>query len=227
MGLPLPLESCTYTHCTARKHTMKNCWEIFLEKGPQKAEQWLLPDLKGWDRANEGSRNISTIAIVQRKEYFVPQMLGSQSSSHSQPGAGPREPLAHLSPGLWYLPGDRNGLWMVPWVGPAWQGPWLSKEGLWGAGHQHCCGVAGQRLTASVGWWVILDPRQGRGSGGRPPGTVYRGGSQASGSGPGSAMIHETRVDAGYALFHNRFLTSVFYLGQNVYLTRMETQIDL
>lgn len=43
-----------------------------LEKGPQKAKQWLLPDLKGWDRANEGSRNIFTITAVNRKQYFVP-----------------------------------------------------------------------------------------------------------------------------------------------------------
>lgn len=52
--------------------TLKNYWEVFSEKGPQRAEQWLLPDLKGWDRANEGSRNICTIAIVNRKQFYVP-----------------------------------------------------------------------------------------------------------------------------------------------------------
>lgn len=67
-------------------------------------------------RANEGCRNISTTAIVQKKQYFVPQMLGSRSSSHCQPGAGPWEPLPHLSPGLRYFPGDRNGLWPRGWA---------------------------------------------------------------------------------------------------------------
>lgn len=60
-------------------------------------------------------------------------MLGSQSSSHSQPGAGPWEALAHLQP--WAL--------APPW-GQEWiMDPWQNKKGLQGAGDQHCHAEAG------------------------------------------------------------------------------------
>lgn len=114
---------------------------------------------------------------------------------------------------------------MVPWVSPAWQGPWPSKEGPLGAGGQHCCGVAEARVDSLSG--LMCDPGPWAGQGKQweasRDSTVYGGGSQVPVSGSGSAMIKETKVDAGYVLFYTCILTSVFYPGQNVYLTRTET----
>ncbi|KAK4823432.1 hypothetical protein QYF61_002118 [Mycteria americana] len=51
------------------------------------------------------------------------------------------------APGIGHVSGDgvgmRLGQDMVPWVGPAQQGPWLGKGGPWGAGDRHCCNVSG------------------------------------------------------------------------------------
>lgn len=32
---------------------------------------------------------------------------------------------------------------MGPWVGLAWQAPWLGREELWGTEEDPCCGIAG------------------------------------------------------------------------------------
>lgn len=52
---------------------------------------------------------------------------------------------------------------MVPWVGPAWQGPWPSKEGPLGAGGQHCCGVAEAWVDSLSG--LMCDPGPWAGQG--------------------------------------------------------------
>ena len=58
--------------------------------------------------------------------------------------------------GIWHLSGDRlrPGQAVGLWVGPAWQGPWLGRAGLWRGGDQHCCGIAGAGTNgpSTVGW---------------------------------------------------------------------------
>lgn len=89
-------------------------------------------------------------------------MLVSQSSSHSQPGAGPWEPLAQLQPWALARPWGQERI-MVPWVSPAWQGPWPSKEGPLGAGGQPCCGVAEARVDSLSGLMCHPGPWAGQG----------------------------------------------------------------
>lgn len=69
------------------------------------------------------------------------------------------------APGMGHLPGDKVELRLGQdrdlWVGWTWQGPWLGRAGLGGAGDQPCFGIAGAGaddpggLKWGPGSWVI------------------------------------------------------------------------
>jgi len=94
------------------------------------------------------------------------------------------------APGVGHLPGD--GDWPRPDQvvglrgGPAQQGPWPGRAGLWGAGDRPCCGIAGagadgpRGLTWGPGAWAGWgEPRGGSGGGWWCPGGYE--GKQAGG----------------------------------------------